>query len=591
MSLRAQVPADQPLSYNPSTTKAEVFLHGNREVYTVLDPLEDGRRDDSSDAPAIDAEYGVARRRRPDPHDQGSVTFESHTNLGDAVVAVSESVEQMTMAEDGGTDATTPAPKRSRPEARRKAGVGTGKKGPADQFSVYRTSNRQNVSALAIEYKAPHKLTRDEVVTGLRGEIQPEHDVINKDGEGFAFASKRLAAAVVTQLFAYMVDKSIHNPSAMYYSVCVPNLDVMEDDDNRLHRTAVAQVFAFVLQALRSPPPPQSWCDRAKKLNTWDVEVEDVLQDIPVTERKAPRESPYRAQRWKGFASSPIQTRSRCRPEGHNACPQNTEESEDEDPPPPSPSLSRSLRSSRRAPTSTGTTAKGANRGRHDKGDWAFCTQECLLGLASGGPIDGRCPNSGDHQRQHISLPEFQILIRAQLARDRGVDADAMPLYLSGSVGALFKVRLSSHGYTVVAKGVGDAHLTRLRHEKKVYDQLRTIQGKHVPFCLGNVDLALPYYYDGGVFEHFLFLSWAGRPLFQLSGDANKAAIIDAVSAGFKAVHSLFVLYNDAEPRNIVYNADNGCIMTVDFERAKLRIVLQQNGGLLYKVLSTILNK
>ncbi|KAI0525812.1 hypothetical protein F5B22DRAFT_587847 [Xylaria bambusicola] len=531
----------------------------------------------------------------------GSVTFESHTNLGDTVDAVSHSIEQMTMTEDVkvGADATTPAPKR----ARRRAG--RGRKGPADQFCIYRRSDGRNVPALAIEYKAPHKLTRDEVVAGLREEIQPGRDVINQDGKGFAFASRRLTAAVITQLFSYMVDKDIQygyvctgetfiflhipdDPSIVYYSVCVPNLDVMEDDENRLHRTAVAQVFAFVLQALRSRPPPLAWHDRAEGLDTWAVEFEDVLRDIPETERKALRASPYRAQRWKGFTRSPIKTRSRCRLEDSNTGLQNKDESEDEEPP-PSPSTSRLLRSSKKAPASTGAAAKGAERGGRGGGgtsgtakeqiqkktqtriqDRAFCTQECLSGLASGGPMDGGCPNIGDHQRQHISLSEFQTLIRAQLARDRGLDADAMPLYLSGSVGALFKVCLSSYGYTLVAKGVEHAHLDRLQHEKKVYDQLRTIQGKYVPVCLGKVDLVLPYYYDGGIFVHFLFLGWAGRPLFDLSSKADKAAIVDTVSAGFKAVHSLHVLHGDAEPRNILYDADNGRVMIVDFERAKL---------------------
>lgn len=531
----------------------------------------------------------------------GSVTFESHTNLGDTVDAVSQSVEHMTMAENTAANATTtPGPKRAR--ARRRAR--RGKKGPADQFCVYRRSDGRNVPALAIEYKAPHKLTRDEVVAGLRGEIQPERDVINKNGNGFAFASRRLTAAVVTQLFSYMVDKGIQygyvctgetfiflhipdDPSIVYYSVCVPNLDVMDDDENRLHRTAVAQVFGFVLQALCSPPPPLAWHDSVNNLDIWAVEFEDVLRDIPETERKAPKVSPYRAQRWKGFTRSPIKTRSRCRLEDSNARPHKKDESEDE--PPTSPSASRLLRSSKKAPASTGATAKDAKRGGHGGGgtsgtateqtqkktqtriqDRAFCTQECLSGLASGGPMDGRCPNFGDHQRQHISLSEFRTLIRAQLARDRGPDADAMPLYLSGSVGALFKVRLSSHGYTLVAKGVEYGHLARLQHEKTVYDQLRTIQGKYVPVCLGNVDLVLPYYYDGGVYEHFLFLGWAGRPLFDLPSEADKATIVNTVSAGFKAVHNLHVLHGDAEPRNILYNADNGYTMIVDFERAKL---------------------
>ncbi|KAI0436899.1 hypothetical protein F4803DRAFT_556560 [Xylaria telfairii] len=206
---------------------------------------------------------------------QGSVTFESYTSRAGKVDAVSESV---------------------------------------DQSCIYRRSDGQNVPAPSIEYKAPHKLTRDEVVSGLREEIQPERDVINKGGKGFAFASRRLTAAVVTQLFSYMVDNGIQygyvctgetfiflhipdNPSIVYYSVCIPNQDV----------------------ALRSPPPSKAWYDRADGLDIWPIDFEDVLRDIPENERKVPRKSPYRAQRWKGFTRSPIKTRSRCRPENSNA--------------------------------------------------------------------------------------------------------------------------------------------------------------------------------------------------------------------------------------------------------------------------------
>jgi hypothetical protein len=49
-----------------------------------------------------------------------------------------------------------------------------------------------------------------------------------------------------------------------------------------------------------------------------------------------------------------------------------------------------------------------------------------------------------------------------------------------GLVGSLFKIRLSAYGYTLVAKGVEAANLTFLQHEKEVYDQLCTIQEKHV---------------------------------------------------------------------------------------------------------------
>ena len=115
---------------------------------------------------------------------------------------------------------------------------------------MYRASDSQKVPALAIEYKAPHKLSVDEVVTGLKSEIWPERDVINRDCRGFAFIARALATAVITQLFSYMIGKGIQygyvctgqafvflhipgDPATIYFSICVPSLDVMEDDEAR----------------------------------------------------------------------------------------------------------------------------------------------------------------------------------------------------------------------------------------------------------------------------------------------------------------------------------------------------------------------
>ncbi|KAI1324943.1 hypothetical protein F5Y16DRAFT_379664, partial [Xylariaceae sp. FL0255] len=309
-----------------------------------------------------------------------------------------------------------------------------------------------NISILVIEYKAPYKLTWDEV-----------------DGEGFAV------------LFIYMVDKGIRygyvytgetlvflrildDPSVVYYYVCVPNLDVGQGDEDWLHYTAVAQVFAFVLQALRARPLPQTWHDHAKSLDIWAVEFEDVLRNIPETDRKPTKNNPGLREK----------------------------SDSDDDNGPPSLSASRSLRTSTKVTSAASTTVRNVKLGRRGGGNRPFCTAKCLLGLANGGLLDKQ--------------------LRLQLANDRGLDTDAMPLYFSGSVGALFK-------------GV----------EKNYFDRLQ----QYVSVCLGLVDLVLPYYYDGGVF-------------------VSKDAVITAV------------LYYDTEPRNVLYNAQNSYIMIVDFERAKL---------------------
>jgi hypothetical protein len=65
--------------------------------------------------------------------------------------------------------------------------------------------------------------------------------------------------------------------------MCVPDLNVGEDDASRLHSTDVTQVFTFILQALPTPPPQQSLNNTAERLITWVMEFEDVLSKIPST--------------------------------------------------------------------------------------------------------------------------------------------------------------------------------------------------------------------------------------------------------------------------------------------------------------------
>lgn len=166
---------------------------------------------------------------------------------------------------------------------------------------------------------------------------------------------------------------------------------------------------------------------------------------------------------------------------------------------------------------------------------------------------------------------DFLRSLRTQLAEDRGPDADSTPLYVFGAIGSLFKLRLSAHGYTLVAKGVEAGRFGRLSHKKDVYDQACQIQGKYVPMCLGLIYLDLPYYLDGCEFDYFLLLSWAWRPLSKSTDGVNKSLAIDLASRAYSELHRLQVLHRDAEPRNMLYDAVSGTLMVIDFERAELR--------------------
>ncbi|KAK3695832.1 hypothetical protein B0T22DRAFT_497680 [Podospora appendiculata] len=486
---------------------------------------------------------------------RGIVSFESHLNLPDHP-----------RSDD------PPAPEPAAPAAPLK---GKGKGNRADQFCVYRTSSDGHIPATAIEYKAPQKLSKDEVTTGLASEIQPDRDV-------------SLAAAVVTQLFSDMIGKNIQygyictgqvfiflhipdDPTVVMYHVCVPNEDVPDDGEDRLGRTAVAQIFAFTLQALRSGPAPPSWRDTTSRLGIWAVDYEAILRTIPESVRKGKRNaSPYKPGPWRNldFKRSPIRTRSSCQPNTQLGAREEDDGDDGEDVP-PSPTMGRSTRSGQRI--AIASTSKSGRAQRERIQDRPYCTRQCLLGLAYRRPVDKTCPNASSHRHKHMSRAKFQRLLNAQLATDRGRDADCVPLYINGAIGALFKARLSAYGYTVVAKGVEPDNLARLQHENKVYDQLRAMQGHQIPVCLGLIDLILPQYYDTGTFFNLLLLSWAGRPVPWCIHQLDQQPTVDAMAAALADLHRHRILHCDAEPRNMLYDAATGSLTLADFERSKIR--------------------
>lgn len=86
--------------------------------------------------------------------------------------------------------------------------------------------------------------------------------------------------------------------------------------------------------------------------------------------------------------------------------------------------------------------------------------------------------------------------------------------------------------------------------------------------CLGTVDLIEPYYFDSGVYKHFLFMSYAGRPVFK--SVQVKAGIVDKIVTAFTELHKCHILHSDAEPRNVLYDVRISRCMIVDFERASI---------------------
>lgn len=77
-------------------------------------------------------------------------------------------------------------------------GQARGKGNRVDLFYIYKQSAEPRVPVVAVEYKAPYKLTVEEVVARLASKIHPARNVINQEGDDLVFLSKLLAAAVIT---------------------------------------------------------------------------------------------------------------------------------------------------------------------------------------------------------------------------------------------------------------------------------------------------------------------------------------------------------------------------------------------------------
>lgn len=477
----------------------------------------------------------------------------------------------------------------------------------ADQFCVVRSRDGIARPVVAIEYKAPHKLTMEEICRGLESEIWPERDVIDQSRDDFTFLCRNLMAAVITQLFSYMIDRGVRygyistgeafiflripeDPAIVYYSVNIPNRDCAYDQENRLQRTAVSQVVAFIQQALQDEQPSQAWIQSARsQLKRWKVEFIDVLQTIPETLRKTRDASVYQPSPWLlNTERSPIILRSRCKPQDMALQEdENDRDGSDGDENIQSPTQRIQTRSRtaavRRAQTS-GEQEEQRSRGQPSQRTShelvaiekrPYCTHECLLGLTAGHPLDPLCPNLLLHGQSHLGRTNFLDLLSSQLASNHGQDAGCCALYIHGARGALLKVCLTTHGYTLVAKGVETTNRRYLVNEAKIYDRLGPIQGRHVPACCGLIDLRLPFHYDGVELKHVLLMSWAGKSLVALTREGANSKLLEqcikSSTTALTAIHSREVLHRDAEPRNIMYDEVAGTTFIVDFECSEYR--------------------
>lgn len=134
-----------------------------------------------------------------------------------------------------------------------------------------------------IEYKAPHKLTKEMLRAGLRAMNVPKEVIYRPTiptdpHEKFNYNAEKVVAAAATQTYSYMLQSGAEyscimtgeaivffwikadDSNTLYYHLAEPNEEAHAGDglDFKHPLTAIGQLLSFCLMALRSERRDQS---------------------------------------------------------------------------------------------------------------------------------------------------------------------------------------------------------------------------------------------------------------------------------------------------------------------------------------------
>ena len=547
---------------------------------------------------------------------EGRIAFENHGN------SIAESEDMITRAEQMSSE----TPHHQQPSTTNHGGKGFARGRPGytkgDQIYIYE-KNGAKVPGFIMEYKTPYKLTLDIISRGLC-DMDPLEDIVHRLREEDEPArAKLLIAAAITQTFDHMVTSGLvygcvctgqafiflhideDHPLVVKYFLSVPIQELTDgtlwepdsESPNRLHETALARVAVFCLQAMRQKRLNQVWISATKKdLKKWKASDIELLAQIPPTLPKVNEEHSafkprYRLKAEEIQGSPRISRRLRSRKgaaksyKDVQAIKDDARRDDDEDdndngsgsryygnsPACQSNAIHGTPTPAPESRTSSRTTGRRKQTGQQR----SYCTQKCLLGLSQQLPLDDMCPNIEQHRmhdplRQSLTSSSFLGNLRAQLATS--LDDDVYNLGIVGSRSALFKITLSSHGYTLMGKGTTFLWISDLLHEEAVYQYVHHLQGEDIPVHLGSVGLDPPYYYTAfDTLVHMSFLAYGGEPLYKLRG-SNLPLVAERVLVQapqtISLIHHHGIAQRDIALRNMLWNDEMQHFMCIDFERS-----------------------
>ncbi|KAJ6020014.1 hypothetical protein N7522_000089 [Penicillium canescens] len=162
---------------------------------------------------------------------------------------------------------------------------------------------------------------------------------------------------------------------------------------------------------------------------------------------------------------------------------------------------------------------------------------------------------------------EFTRRLHRQLARNRNHGFEQ--LHVCGRTGYLIKATLLLHGYTVIIKATTADKQHLIQAEADNYGYLRSLQGKHIPVCLGTFTPRVSYWYHGEPMEQMMILSWSGSRLQHVINDDNSSFFHKECEKALAVLRSHGVVHGDSEWRNMLWDDMGGRLIVIDLEDMK----------------------
>jgi hypothetical protein len=101
------------------------------------------------------------------------------------------------------------------------------------------------------------------------------------------------------------------------------------------------------------------------------------------------------------------------------------------------------------------------------------------------------------------------------------------------------------------------------------YHHLRSLQGQHIPVCLGVFKPRIAYWYHGELMAQMMVLSWSGTRLQHVINDRNSSFYHQEREKALAVLRSCGVIHGDSEWRNMLWDNPSGRLVVIDLEDVK----------------------